>query len=245
MQQKIYSENIKLIKKRIFGDYGIFVFESLYISRMAQPGQFIMLKLDDGKDPLLPRPFSIFFAEDNRIELLIKKVGRTTRKLFSISVGKGVKITGPLGNGFEKVNDNVVLMGGGSGIAPLYFYAKKYGFTRFLIGFPSYIEGLFELFPKKAEIITEDGSYGKRGFPTDYIEDNGDEIIYACGPMTMLKALENKRKNRLEKTYVSLEGMMGCGIGLCAGCGVKKRSEGGYFRVCSEGPVFPFSLIAI
>ena len=245
MPQKIYSENSLLIERRIFGDFGIFVFDTYNIGKNALPGQFIMLKLDNEKDPLLARPFSIFYSENNRLALFIKKVGRTTSKLFSMNLEDRVKILGPLGNGFEDKKDKVILIGGGSGVAPLYFYARKYGFLRFIIGFPTYIKGLFEKYFEDAEIITEDGSYGKKGFPTDYIKDTNKEIIYACGPLPMLKALEEKRKYSLENTYVSLESMMGCGLGICAGCGVKRRKEKGYFRVCSDGPVFPFSLIAI
>ena len=244
MPQKIYSEKGRLIEKRIFGDFGLFIFSLPQIAKAVIPGQFVMLKIGDEKDPLLSRPFSVFYAEDGRIELLIKKVGRTTSKLFAMSEGEMISFLGPLGNGFKNMGDSVILVGGGSGVAPLNFYARKYGFLRFLVGFPTHIEGLFEVFPSGVEIITEDGTFGKKGFPTDYVEGS-EEIIYACGPVPMLKALEQKRQNNLENTYVSLESMMGCGFGICAGCGVKKRKEEGYFRVCSDGPVFSFSLIAI
>ncbi len=244
MSRKIRSERGELIKKRIFGEFGVFTFALPKIAEEVMPGQFIMLKIKDEKDPLLSRPFSVFHAEDKVLELFVKRVGRTTSELFALNTGEKVNFLGPLGNTFKKTGSSVVLIGGGSGVAPLNFYARKYGFGRFLIGFPSYLEGLSGIFPDGVDIVTEDGSFGKKGYPTDYL--NGDEgIVYACGPLPMLRSLEKKRSKSLENTYVSLESMMGCGFGICAGCGVKKRKEEGYFRVCSDGPIFSFSRIAV
>ncbi len=245
MPSKIYSEEAVLIDKSIFGEFGIFRFELDNIPQSAIPGQFVMLKVDLSPYPLLARPFSIFYAEGKELLLLIKKVGITTRYIFKMHEGERVIINGPLGNGFpEKFKDEVILLGGGSGIAPLNFYARKYGFKRFLAGFKTEVQGLFSILPEGIEITTEDGSYGKKGFPTDYIEKS-DDVVFSCGPIPMLKSLEGVLNGDIDRVYVSLESMMGCGTGLCAGCGVKQRGKDGYLRVCTQGPVFLFSRIAI
>ncbi len=245
MSQRIYSERAVLEEKRLFGEFGIFSFHLNNIPEAARPGQFVMLKTTDRPYPLLARPFSIFYAEENTLMLLVKKVGTTTGRMFEMKDGDYAYITGPLGNGFpDEFKDNVILVGGGSGIAPLNFYAKKYGFYRFLAGFRTEIKGLFNEIPKGVEVYTEDGSYGKKGFPTDYLRED-ENLIFACGPVPMLRALEKNKGNKIDRVFVSLESMMGCGTGLCAGCGVKKRNEEGYLRVCSHGPVFSLSRIAI
>lgn len=244
MQQRIYSEKGIILEKSIFGEFGIFKFSLPKIAESVIPGQFIMLKLINGRDPILARPFSVFDAHKGEIRLFIKRVGKITTKLFKMHIGETVNFLGPLGNGFKDIGDNVVLLGGGSGIAPLNFYGNRYGFTRFLVGFKTYIPVLDSILPEGVEVITEDGSFGKKGVVTDYISGK-ERIIYACGPVPMLKALEQKRWDALKNTYVSLESMMGCGFGVCSGCGVKKRKDEGYFRVCFEGPVFSFSRIAI
>ena len=245
MSSRIYFERAILLDKKSFKEFGVFRFKTENIPQISRPGQFVMLKLNLHPYPLLARPFSIFHAEERILSLFIKKVGITTNGIFNLHAGESVFIYGPLGNGFpEEFGDKVVLIGGGSGIAPLNFYAKRYGFKRFLAGFNTRIDDVFSLLPKNVEIYTEDGSYGRKGLPTDYVEDIGD-FIFACGPLPMLQALKKKMVNKMEKIYVSLESIMGCGTGLCAGCGVKKSGEEGYFRVCLDGPVFPFSRIEI
>jgi dihydroorotate dehydrogenase electron transfer subunit len=134
---------------------------------------------------------------------------------------------------------------GGSGIAPLFFYATLKGFKSFLWGLDSLPSKEFlRLFEGlKIEIFTEDGSSGKKGFVTEGVEISEEDTVFACGPIPMIKAL--KEKVPPEKSFVSVESVMACGFGICFGCAIKKRNAPGYFRVCKDGPIFKLSDIEI
>lgn len=229
-------------------DYYEMILFSPQISKLARPGQFINIKVQEGDFPLLRRPFSIWSAKENYIELLIKEIGIGTKILRKERRGK-ISVIGPLGKPFPfpEKSEVIVLIGGGTGIVPLCFYAEKIENKKiFFMGFKhspnSYILKRVEEISDKIFISTEDGSFGFKGILSDLFEEEFKKIdsektkYFLCGPYEMLKVFEKILP--LERSYVSLEGIMGCGFEICMGCAVKKRGEDKYIRVCKEGPLF-------
>ncbi len=232
----IYFETGKVLKREIFDtDKVLIKVESDQIWQRARPGQFVEIRVNSRLDPLLRRPFSIAFIDNSSIWLLIQIKGKGSKIIANSSQ---LEIMGPLGNGFPEL-ENVSLVGGGSGIAPLIFYYKTYPdrVKRIYFGFktkPNF--DLNKLIPReKLVLVTEDGSTEFKGLVTQFIE-NIDDIHLACGPTPMMKALNKFISS--DRLYFSLESYMGCGVGICMGCAVKKANGNGYYRVCTEGPVF-------
>jgi dihydroorotate dehydrogenase electron transfer subunit len=222
------------------------------IAEAAQPGQFVMLKVRHGKDPVLARPFSIHGVEGGDLFILYSVVGRGTSILSLTRPGKTLALWGPLGAGFDLNQDNPVLVAGGMGIAPLPFVAEalaKQGKNpAFILGMLTTkgFEPLVEAMQKRLELsgvaiswATEDGSKGQKGLVTDLLTDaikaEGAHIL-SCGPMPMLKAVAKIAAEHNTPCQVSLEAPMACGIGVCLGC-VIPQAGGGYLRACQEGPV--------
>ncbi|MDH4227617.1 MAG: dihydroorotate dehydrogenase electron transfer subunit [Deltaproteobacteria bacterium] len=222
-----------------------------------KPGQFVMLRVSEGLDPLLRRPFSVYDSEGGSVvELLYKVVGKGTAIMRDMVKGDGVDVMGPLGKPFPAVKDpsKLVMVAGGIGAAPFYLLtkeiAKKRGTPLFLFGArtkaDAKIASLFKGLNAKTFISTEDGSVGAKGRVTALLEKKLSEgsVIYACGPMGMLKAVSAVAKERGVKCLVSLEAGMCCGIGVCLGCAVKtikheKSPDNALYKmVCSDGPVF-------
>ncbi len=242
-------------------DYFHLVLDAPEIAREAQPGQFVMLAVNDTCDPLLRRPFSLCGITANCIEILFQICGTGTRLMSKLGAGDMVALHGPLGNGFEVsgMPHRACLVGGGIGIAPLI------GLARYLDEHNPGMEGyLFFGAKNKHDIAvlksfvlggwdvmsaTEDGSCGYDGFVTDCLaawlnehpELNNDKtVIYSCGPSLMLKALADTAAKHNLTCQCSLEARMACGVGACMGCAVKRGGQdaAGYACVCSEGPVF-------
>lgn len=200
----------------------------------GNPGQFYMLKSWE-ESPLLPRPFGICDLKDNSITFLYEVVGKGTGIMSSLRVGEYMEILGPLGNGFEIFeNKKSAIVSGGIGIAPMIYLSKFLKNVDLYTGFRDtpYMTNAFENISKNI-ISTDTGSYGEKGFITDFVEDKYD-VIYACGPNPMMRSLKNR--NLSAKEYYSLEAHMACGIGACLGCTVK--TVNGLKRVCKDGPIF-------
>ena len=212
------------------------------------PGQFINIRVQDGTDPLIRRPFSVFNYENSILEIIVKVAGRGTRILSSRSPGM-IDIIGPLGKGFTlPENRNVLIAGGGVGNAPLYYLSKVlsergcritylYGANR---ADNIFLEKYYSSASDEFFLFTDDGSKGERGYVTSGIEtllhrsQKKFDIIYVCGPLAMIKkSSEITGDIPLE---VSMENYFGCGIGLCMGCSVETLN--GLKRACVEGPVF-------
>lgn len=223
------------------------------ISSSLRPGQFVHLRVTDTADPLLRRPFSFADAGDGWFEIIYKVVGKGTRLMSNMRPGALISGLGPLGNGFflTSLPDHALIVGGGSGVASLLMLAQKLvelGVrTTFLIGARS-ADGLLCLekirsFGCEVMTTTDDGSFGFKGTVPKLMSkviNNGElnkvkTTIYACGPIPMLIEVVKLRKGL--PTFVSLESVMGCGMGACLGCVVPVR-DGGYRRVCTEGPIF-------
>jgi len=234
----------------------------------AKPGQFIMLRLVDQTFPLLRRPFSIHKLIINKgaiegIELLYKVVGECTRKLSGLKNGDVVDIVGPLGNGFI-IPDNfhrIFLVAGGIGVAPMLFLASSLQKRNVdplkcsvFIGGRSKTDLLcvddFINLGIKVHITTDDGSVGDKSFVTHPLEievnKKKPDVIFACGPLEMLKCVVNIAKAHTVPCQVSIETIMACGIGACLGCAVEsKETANKYKHACIDGPVFDAKILKL
>lgn len=210
---------------------------SININLKAKPGQFFMLRADSFRDnPILARPFGVCEQLEDRLVFLVQVVGKGTRLIADLKAGDGVSILGPLGNGFVKTNDKkIAIVAGGIGIAPLLELAKSLDIKAdFYAGFADEPYFVDDFKPYVGKIITS--SEKKEGkYILDKLNLDDYDLIYACGPNPMLKAL--CEKNNKAKIQVSMEAHMGCGIGACLGCTVEDKN-GDFIRVCKDGPVF-------
>ena len=221
----------------------------------AKPGQFISMYTNDGSK-LLPRPISI--CEIDRREGSLRVVYRVTGKdtgteeFSKMKAGDTIPVIGPLGNGFpyEKAEGKrVFLMGGGIGVPPILELAKQTDCAKkqIVVGYRDARTFLREEFEQNGEVYisTEDGSIGTKGNVMDAIRENGLEadLIYACGPTPMLRAIKSYAEENGIECYISLEERMACGIGACLACVCKSREKDHHSnvhnkRICKDGPVF-------
>jgi dihydroorotate dehydrogenase electron transfer subunit len=218
------------------------------------PGQFVEVKVDGSESTYLRRPFSIHRVDydENTIHLLIKVVGKGTMSLSALKTGDTVNVMFPLGKGFSITKDNeVLLVGGGCGVAPLYFLAeqlhKNGNKVNIIIGGKT-AEDILLHHQYKAYgnvfISTEDGSLGEKGMVTTHSIFSAKPIfdkIYCCGPDGMMRAVSHYAEKHRIPCEVSLENTMACGIGACLCCVVE--SVQGNVCVCTEGPVFESSTL--
>jgi len=212
-------------------------------------GQFVQVRVDDAQHTYLRRPISIHDVDyaNRTITLLVQRVGEGTNKISDTEIGDTLNIIYPLGNGFtmpEDKNKNVILVGGGIGIAPLYYLGKMLKENGvepiFLLGGRSKNDLIMlEEFESvgKVYITTNDGSLGEEGFVTQHSiwKEKQFDMIYTCGPKPMMMAVTKiARENNID-CEVSLENLMACGLGACLCC-VENTIEGNVC-VCKEGPV--------
>ena len=225
----------------------------------AKPGQFICIYPKD-KSTLLPRPISICQINEERTALRVvyRIAGQGTAEFSFYQAGDTVAVLGTLGNGFpleEAKGKRVFLMGGGIGIPPMLELARalteQIGMDReavqMIVGYRDSQLFLKEDMEKygKVFIATEDGSEGTKGNVMDAIAANGlaADVIFACGPMPMLRAIKKFAADHQCKAYISLEEHMACGVGACLGCVVKTKEVDHHShvhnaRICTDGPVF-------
>jgi dihydroorotate dehydrogenase electron transfer subunit len=222
------------------------------IAAAAQPGQFVMVRVGEGLDPLLRRPFSIHqVTSEGTLSLLFKTIGKGTRLLAGIVPGMDVSLIGPLGKGFNLHPEGPFCMiGGGMGIAPLYFLAQKFRQSEksdnnqpVLLGAQTQAELMllaeeFTGLGYSVLTATDDGSLGHQGFVTELLDEILLKVkqVYVCGPMPMMKIVAAKCFNAGVSCQVSLETHMACGLGACLGCTFPARG-GGYKHICTDGPV--------
>ena len=221
----------------------------------AKPGQFISMYTIDGSK-LLPRPISIceIDKENGRLRVVYRVTGpKTGTEEFSkLKAGDIIPVIGPLGNGFpyEKAEGKkVFLMGGGIGVPPILELAKQMDREKkqIVVGYRDAQTFLKEEFEQNGElyISTEDGSVGTKGNVMDAIRENALEadMIYACGPTPMLRAIKQYAEENGIECYISLEERMACGIGACLACVCKSKEKDAHSnvnnkRICKDGPVF-------
>ena len=233
--------------------------EAPEIAREAKPGQFVMAGC--GEDAFLPRPFSLHRVDGGQAALLFKVVGKGTGWLSQRKKGDTLDIFGPLGNGFtvDPDSQNLLLVGGGIGLAPLCFlaeYALAAGKKVTVIQGAQSASGLLPItcpqklfdkgvLPASLNIVnaTEDGSEGYKGLATGLIPHyvNSADQVFACGPAAMYRMMAQMPELKNKPVQLSLEIMMGCGAGVCYGCTIKTKK--GLKQVCKDGPVFEMELI--
>jgi len=220
------------------------------------PGQFVEVRIDDTPEVLLRRPISINYVDriNNVLWLLVQLVGNGTRHLATLTSGDTVNVMLPLGNGFTIPQDisgksnsdrNLLLVGGGAGIAPMLFLGEqlhKRGFhPMFLLGARSNSDLLqLDDFSRFGTLYlsTEDGTKGEKGFVTQHsiLSKCSFKMVYACGPKPMMVAVARYAKQNDIPCEVSLENKMACGLGACLCC--VEDTVNGNVCVCKEGPVF-------
>ena len=218
----------------------------------AVPGQFIGVYTKD-KSRLLPRPISICEVREDKkaLRIVYRVAGAGTEEFAGYKAGDAVEVLGTLGNGFpleEAEGKKVFLMGGGIGVPPILELAKRMNAEKQIImGYRDSQTFLREDFEKygKVYIATEDGSVGTRGNVMHAIAENALEadVIFACGPMPMLRAIKTYAAEHGIKAYISLAEHMACGVGACLGCVVKTKEKDHHShvnnaRICTDGPVF-------
>ena len=232
------------------------------LAEQAKPGQFISV-YPQNKSTLLPRPISICEVDkkNKRLRIVYRVVGKGTNEFSAYHAGAPIDILGTLGNGFpidEVAGKRVFLMGGGIGIPPMLETAKqikdKSAKTDIIVGYRNNALFLKEDLEKYGEvyIATEDGSVGTKGNVMNAIEENDlqADVIFACGPMPMLRAIKKYAQEHNITAYISLEERMACGVGACLGCVVKTKEKDHHShvnnaRICTDGPVYLASEVEI
>ncbi len=211
----------------------------------ARPGQFLMLWIP-GVDEI---PLSVLNAEDGEVAVAVKAVGDATRHLHKMGKGELVGVRGPFGNCFTESRGRVLLVGGGTGTAPLLFLTKRLAAKAdklsFIIGAKTKDELIYRrelnLVCSEESVVstTDDGSFGIKCLATEPVEDllkkQNFNMVYTCGPEQMMRQVFNIVEKRRLPMEASLERLMRCGIGLCGSCVIGK------YRVCRDGPVFNFA----
>jgi dihydroorotate dehydrogenase electron transfer subunit len=252
---------------RLSEDYNVLTLAAPSIGEQTKPGQFVMVKAAQPADSLLRRPFSVFevLRDGSRvtgISIFNKRAGRNTRALYALEPGERVACLGPLGNPFTAAPSRQAWMvAGGVGLAPFatlaealaatgtattLFYGARRASELFYLDF-------FDRLGIQLVLATEDGSRGTPGRITVPLESSlaalegqGSVIIYACGPEPMLAAVAKLATRFGQPSEVSVERVMGCGLGGCYSCVVPVRNGSGhshFVRSCISGPVFKGSEI--
>ena len=245
---------------RLSPDYNVITLAAPEIAAATRPGQFVMVRSSHGSDPLLRRPFSVFeiVRSGGKVEglsLLSKRIGVTTRLLFDAVEGDVISCLGPLGRPFDPVSPptEAWMVAGGVGLAPFatlteallergttttLFYGARTGAELFYLDW-------FSSRGVRVVLSTEDGSIGERGRVTGPLEQalrqsSGEIMIYSCGPEKMLEAVSRVAGAHKTPAQISVERVMGCGMGGCYSCVIPVREAGGhhYVRSCLAGPVF-------
>lgn len=220
------------------------------MSADMSPGQFVNIKVDGF---LLRRPISICSIEErNHFVIIYKVVGEGTKKLSTLRTQSSIQLFGPLGSSYpiHEELEEVLLIGGGVGVPPLYEVAKRYRnlgtAVQVVLGFNDadsvFYANEFERLGCSVVVATMDGSKGTKGTVMDAIAEHQVtcDFTYSCGPRAMLKAVEAT----YDKGYMSFESRMACGIGACMACVAKdKKEENLYHKICKDGPVFPIGKV--
>lgn len=216
-----------------------------------KPGQFVNVDIKESTEIFLRRPFSIFEVDysENTLSMIIKILGRGSKKLTEIRVGSSLSMVYPLGKSFTypQKEEKVLLIGGGSGVAPMLFLAKESRLpvknVDILLGARTKEDHVdVNEYSKYANLhyASEDGSLGEKGFVTQHSVFTRDlkayDKIYACGPDGMMRAIAKEAKAAEVFCEVSLENLMACGFGVCLCC-IEPTNKGNQC-VCTDGPVF-------
>ncbi|CEO28768.1 dihydroorotate dehydrogenase electron transfer subunit [Paraclostridium sordellii] len=213
-----------------------YVGEDMYFMKVkgnfkAKMGQFYMLRAWDTY-PLLSRPISVHDIDEEGISFLYKVVGEGTKIFSNLKPNDSIKLEGPYGNGYEKVEGKVALVGGGIGVAPLYLVAKNIKNCDVYLGYRK--EAILE--EEFKEVCNEVNIALGNTFVTDILDVEKYDYILTCGPTPMMEKLVKMTEGTNTKIMVSLENHMACGVGACLVCTCKTKS--GNKKTCKDGPVF-------
>ncbi|NTW68272.1 MAG: dihydroorotate dehydrogenase electron transfer subunit [Chlorobiaceae bacterium] len=247
--------------RRISSDITIITLECPEIAIAAKPGNFVNVKVSNTTQPLLRRPFSIHNVRDNSIDIMVKSVGCGTAIFCDSAEGTPMMVLGPLGNSFNTSSrnfDTALLLSGGIGTAPMYFLEQTLAHEEKkvinLVGGRTEAD-LIAPGLTNVQFATDDGSAGFRGNVVALLESvlpsidrKGGVKVFACGPNPMLKALAGCCRKHHLPCELSLESVMGCGIGICYGCSVEINDPDGGIRsilLCREGPVIDAELFVL
>ncbi|NTW51315.1 MAG: dihydroorotate dehydrogenase electron transfer subunit [Chlorobiaceae bacterium] len=227
------------------------------IAATARPGNFVNIKVNASDQPLLRRPFCIHNVRGDIIDVMVKSVGRATAQLCGSTCGESIMVLGPLGNAFGTDTgdfDTALLVSGGIGTAPMLFLEKRLAAEghhfRHLVGGRTRSD-LLTRGLSNCSTATDDGSEGFHGNVVELLRNHlasrpssERSKVFACGPNPMLKALARFCKERDISCELSLESIMGCGVGICYGCMVELNNANGEkesMLLCREGPVIDSS----
>lgn len=253
---KLFQASVKE-NRQLTKNHYLITLHPLEKNAKPKPGQFFMLSVNLGADPLLRRPFSLHRWLGQDFQILYKVLGKLTHILKDKKNHDTLEIIGPLGNGFPtiKTKDKPIFAGGGLGVVSLFALAETITGKNppFFLGAKSRKEALcidkLKSIGIDPVVSTDDGTLGQKGLITDvlraFLSRHSLPVtgycLYACGPKPMLKELSLLAKKFKLKGYIALEENMACGIGACLSCVVNTKK--GFKRVCKEGPVFPIEEI--
>ena len=253
--KKYIDDFVVIQNQRLNHEYVVLTLQHPGFLPPMKAGQFVEVKVENGPNTFLRRPISIHDVDtaNNQMKLLVQEIGEGTRLMGQLETGDKLNLIYPLGNWFKlPESGDVLLVGGGCGIAPLLFMGRELKAAgvkpRFLLGARSK-DGLIALdeFEQLGEVYTttEDGSHGIKGFVINHPVMRTDkpdfETIYTCGPDAMMRVLAKYARNHNIKCQVSLENHMACGFGACLCC-VADTVEG-HKCTCTDGPVFDSSYV--
>lgn len=254
----VVTHDAVIVARHDEGQYHRLVVRAPLASARAQPGQFLTLDLNVGEH-ILPRPFSIAGTDpaEGTIDVLFAEVGQGTQSFHRRArVGDVVRLVGPLGTGYTAVDGPAVAVGGGYGAAPLTWLASTLtGPVDLVVGARSEAQLCLPASAhdicRSVVVTTDDGSTGVQGRVTDVLGDalaaSGATMIYACGPMPMLRAVEAVAVAAGIPCELATEEHMACGVGVCMTCVIPLRDDSGQWhhkRACVEGPVVPGGALA-
>lgn len=245
-----YKETASVVSQETLAD-GIcsMWIQTEHIAEAAKPGQFISVYSQDASR-MLPRPISICEIHGKKLRIVYRIVGKGTAEFSTYQAGAKIEITGPLGNGFPLDRGGCsVVIGGGIGVPPMLELAKQLpGKKIAVMGYRNdqlFLKDQFDQAADEVYIATEDGSVGTKGNVIDAMKANGvtADVLFACGPMPMLRALKTYAQENNMEAWISLEEKMACGIGACLACVCKSKDKDAHTnvhnkRICKEGPVF-------
>lgn len=236
-----------------------------FLDEIPEAGQFFNLKVSEKgcDDPLLRRPLSIFDHQEEKksIEFVYKVVGKGTKILSRMKKGKDIDILGPLGKAFNlskaQKGEKIDIIGGGMGIAPLYYLSKKLASKNINIYLGAvnkkelnFFEAKFKDLGVEIHLAAVEEKLEIQGTALElwqnYLAKEKPKFIYSCGPKKMLAAVEKKCLKYNLAGEISVEKRMGCGIGVCLSCSCKSKKDGSSNkRACVEGPVFALGEVVL
>jgi dihydroorotate dehydrogenase electron transfer subunit len=235
----------------------ILSFVSPEISESVLPGQFVNVRGWEGYDPLLRRPFSVYWTSGREVSIVFNVVGRGTSLLSRMKRGDRLDVIGPLGNSFSCHDgfETGVVIGGGLGVAPLPLtiraLVKHEKNVLCFVGARS-SDSLVMNYLEDAVVATDDGTRGFSGTVVDLARETLGTLpiatsrIFACGPTPMLRSVSTLASDLGIRCELSLEGPMGCGFGICQGCPVEMSSgERRFALMCKDGPVFSSTSVVL